>query len=87
MAVAPSDAVGGDVVLVANGGIEAHLTTNQYVHDFCMLKDLVSKIWGEEGEDRPKLITPDNAFEKKWYGEFLLKAIEAGCPPRSDGSF
>ena len=67
--------------LVANGGIEAHLTTDQYVHDFCMLKDLVSKIWSEEGEHRPKLITPDNAFEKKWYGEFLLKAIEAGCPP------
>jgi heparanase len=66
--------------LVGTGGIESHLTPEQYAADFCNLKNLVANIW--EGQAHvPKLITPDNAFEEQWYAQFLEKSVAAGCPP------
>jgi heparanase len=61
-------------------GIWATLPADVYVQDFCKLHDIVHQLW-EDGDSRPKLVTPDNAFDADWYGVFLSASRTRGCAP------
>ena len=73
--------------LVGPSGIEATLSVEQYVEDFCNLYKLINTIWTNNGDDddsggsKPKLITPDTAFEAEWYGNFIKLTNEKECYP------
>ena len=67
--------------LVGPAGIEATLTVEQYVDDFCRLYDLVNDIWSDDPTSKPKLVAPDTAFEEDWYGAFIKMTGERSCYP------
>ena len=68
--------------LVGPAGIEATLAVEQYVDDFCKLFHLINEIWSDVDVDaRPKLITPDTAFEVEQYGNFIKLTNERKCYP------
>lgn len=70
---------------VDQGGIEAHLTVQQYSRDFCELSKLVQTEWPElmaaDGTQRPRLIAPDGHFMSRWFTDFLQLTSANGCPP------
>ena len=70
---------------VDQGGIEAHLTAEQYSRDFCELSKLVQTEWPErtaaDGTQRPRLIAPDGHFMSRWYTDFLRWTHAHGCAP------
>ena len=70
---------------VDQGGIEAHLTAEQYSRDFCELSKLVQTEWPEltaaDGTQRPRLIAPDGHFMSRWFADFLRLTRAHGCSP------
>ena len=69
--------------LIGQHGIEAHLNATQYAKDFCVLKKLIDDIWidPKQYKRKPKVISPDDAFDAQWYSDFLSNTTKLGCTP------
>ena len=57
--------------LVGSKGIEALFDVPTYVQDWKAFVDVIDRVYGQDGPDRPLTVVPDTSYENDWYGEFL----------------